>query len=211
MGPLIAHARNAATVDLKLAGLTERDLTKLGWTKRKESNLSLFVSDSVFLVYPPDEDDPSGALAVARLAHKVARLIGGALDNDIPLRGAIAYGECFMQTRERPVFLGKPLAEAYQWSESQEWIGAMLAPSAVGALCEGDRDIFRACPNPDLCEYEVPLKENAVRPPLCVAVDWRRSGFWGWKAPELSGNESVSVAKKIENTRRFFDAPKSLA
>ncbi len=208
MDPLIGHARDAGNVDLELAGLTEADLVRLGWTEVDESLWALFVSDSIFIVRPPGQDDASGGLAVIFLAHKVAHLIAMAMDSGIPLRGAIAYGECFVGTRGQ-VFLGKPLAEAYLWGERQEWIGAMLAPSAVDALCGTDRNIFRSMPSPDLCEYEIPLKGNVLRPPLCVSIDWRRSGFWGRRPPKITGREPIDVVRKIDNTRAFFETQRS--
>lgn len=51
----------------------------------------------------------------------------------IPLRGAIACGPMYADFRKR-VFFGQAMVEAYEYGESQDWIGLVLCPSAEAAM-----------------------------------------------------------------------------
>jgi hypothetical protein len=53
--------------------------------------------------------------------------------NEIPVRGAISCGDLYTQL-ERNVFIGPALIEAYRYGEGQDWLGFLLAPSAVETL-----------------------------------------------------------------------------
>lgn len=56
-----------------------------------------------------------------------------ALMAGLPLRGAIAFGECVV-VPSRGVFVGPPLVDAYLLSEAQDWIGVALHDSCLRFL-----------------------------------------------------------------------------
>ena len=134
------------------------------------------------------------------------------------LRGAISFGECIVSVKGRPALLGEPTREASDWEKKQEWMGAVLAPSAVSTLKRGAAESKRINGSdwngqyPDyLVRYDVPLKGNlgVVRQPM-VALNWA-SGFipggmmWRPKIPTVPETGSVPdvVRLKIESTVEF--------
>jgi hypothetical protein len=64
----------------------------------------------------------------------------------IPVRGAIAFGPFFRQTLDtaqgdagKSVFLaGRPIIEAYEYEGRQDWVGTILAPTALEAARSAD-------------------------------------------------------------------------
>ena len=84
-------------------------------------------SDSIVLSTP--DDSPNSFLA---LANQCSVLLGAMLEKDIPLRGAIACGSYFRTQTTGGVFLaGKAIIDAYNFEKAQDWVGIMLAPSAI--------------------------------------------------------------------------------
>ncbi|MCW8196040.1 hypothetical protein F6455_14700 [Proteobacteria bacterium 005FR1] len=57
--------------------------------------------------------------------------------NEIPVRGAISCGDLYSQL-ERNVFIGPALIDAYRYGEGQDWLGFVLAPSAIRQLGQLD-------------------------------------------------------------------------
>lgn len=50
-----------------------------------------------------------------------------ALEQELPLRGAISYGQYSIKDN---IMLGYVVDEAASWHESTDWIGVILTPSA---------------------------------------------------------------------------------
>lgn len=89
----------------------------------------LLMSDSVVIYSEPvgrgDENFTRHLSSILRVGRViVARLLAAGL----PTRGAISHGEFYANETDQ-VFVGKALVEAYELAESQEWIGAAVAPS----------------------------------------------------------------------------------
>jgi hypothetical protein len=54
------------------------------------------------------------------------------LENEIALRGAIAYGDYRREKNAGGVFVaGKAIVDAYTFERQQDWVGVMLAPTTV--------------------------------------------------------------------------------
>ncbi len=96
---------------------------ELGW---------LLFSDSILVSLPVDFDDPNEPLyfkglrwtAFLYVCTFLQRLM---FDKGLPLRGAISYGDFFI---EENYFAGKPIIESYQASESLELSGCIMARSS---------------------------------------------------------------------------------
>lgn len=89
-----------------------------------------------------------------------------ALSMDIPIRGAIAAGDAILD-KATNTFMGKPIVEAHELEDAQDWIGIAFAHSAMWPPLVADM-------SPKLIiEYEVPLKKGVAEP---IALDWPR--FW---------------------------------
>ncbi len=55
------------------------------------------------------------------------------ITNHIPVRGSLTIGEFYTQ-KEKNIFLGKALVEAYEYGETQNWLGFILTPSVYEYL-----------------------------------------------------------------------------
>jgi len=53
--------------------------------------------------------------------------------NGIPARGAITHGSLYSQSSKN-IFVGPALIDAYQYAESQAWLGFVLTPSVFSRL-----------------------------------------------------------------------------
>ena len=92
-----------------------------------------------------------------------------ALSLRLPLRGALAIGELYMDT-SRGIFLGAPIVEGAQAESAQRWCGFSLGPSFKEYPCivPGDRFL-------DHADHVKPGRTEHV---LSVGVDWT----WHWRA-----------------------------
>ena len=84
-------------------------------------------SDSIVLT--AKGDGPESLIAVAGAC---SRLLADLLNASIPLRGAIAFGDFFRSRISESVFVaGRAVIDAYRFEQAQDWIGVMVAPSAL--------------------------------------------------------------------------------
>jgi hypothetical protein len=83
-------------------------------------------SDSIVLT-TYDDDRSFQALLL-----RCSRMFGLMLEIEVPLRGAIAHGPFLRQGVPGGVFVaGRAIVDAYRFETAQDWVGIMLAPSAV--------------------------------------------------------------------------------
>ena len=82
-----------------------------------------------FLMYSSDNSAPSFTAIEATTRWFIYFLIC----SGIPVRGAMACGD-FYAEKINSVFFGQALIEAYHYGENQDWIGFILAPSAVNQM-----------------------------------------------------------------------------
>jgi len=163
-------------------GLSDRDMERLGF-QRWAAIYSVSISDTI-LMRRPDWELGDRAIAeaeaVVALAHKVCEIIKINSAQGVPLRAAIAFGECLISVGETRALLGAPTGEASAWERRQEWIGGMLTPSAVAALRNGAEEA-KEINGPDfrprypnvLLSYPIPLKSNGpALPGPQVALNW---------------------------------------
>ena len=85
----------------------------------------IWFSDT-FLLYSPDNTASSFTAIEATTRWFVYSLIAAG----IPVRGAMSCGD-FYADKENDIFFGPALIEAYHYGENQDWIGFVLAPTAV--------------------------------------------------------------------------------
>jgi hypothetical protein len=94
-------------------------------------------SDSIVLNVKGDDPQPLAAVAGA-----CSQLLGALLNENIALRGAIAFGGFVREAFEGSIFVaGRAVIDAYRFEKHQDWIGVMLAPSAVAQV----RDLTDRC------------------------------------------------------------------
>ncbi len=83
-------------------------------------------SDSIVLTTVDDSEQSFKAIV-----RRCSRALGLMIEEEIPLRGAIAHGSFVRESGGGGVFVaGKAILEAYKYECLQDWVGVMLAPSA---------------------------------------------------------------------------------
>lgn len=89
---------------------------------KSEITKVLSISDTIALFTTGPSD-----VAIEIQAKICGWLLPYALDQELPLRGAISYGEYSIKEN---IMLGYAVDEAASWHESTDWIGVILSPSA---------------------------------------------------------------------------------
>jgi|SRR5271168_3766126 hypothetical protein len=98
-------------------------------TAKRKVDFVVF-SDSIVLT--SEGDSPESLITIAEAC---SRLMADLLNKEIPLRGAIACGQYFRSRVANSVFVaGRAVIDAYQFEQAQNWIGIMLAPSALARV-----------------------------------------------------------------------------
>jgi hypothetical protein len=87
-------------------------------------------SDSIVLTVGGDGPD-----SLLEIASACSRLMSELLAADIPIRGAISHGAFVRSSVGESVFVaGGAVIDAYQFEQAQDWIGIMIAPSALARV-----------------------------------------------------------------------------
>ena len=90
---------------------------------------AVIFSDSIVLT-----KDGSDAESLHAICWACALLTYFLLENNTPVRGAIAHGDYYRSPFGKSTFVaGRPIVEAYDYETKQDWVGVMLAPSALRA------------------------------------------------------------------------------
>jgi len=204
--------------------LSHEDMEQLGF-RRAATTYSVSISDTIMLMRRPDWEIGNRAIAEAQavvaLAEQVCKIIRINSFFGVPLRGAIAFGECLISVGESRALLGLATGEASAWERQQEWIGGMLTPSTVAALRAGaeaakefNGSDFKLKYPTTLTSYPIPLKPDCpALPKPHVALNW----ITGWlsggamlygdgKIPDEPSNDlPEDIRRKHENTRDFAE------
>jgi hypothetical protein len=151
-------------------------------------------------------------VAFARQLHTTCFL------NGIPLRGALAYGECYTD-EERSIYFGRALLEAMALEKAQEWIGCAICDSACAVVQEYFRErhrrggpldwkmtLFGPMSQHSVHAYPVPLKGRD--PENRLVINWAGAIIGRVNIHEhlfdkvLTGNPSIDV--KYKNTLAYL-------
>lgn len=181
----------------------QRSIFEINGQRSSSVPIVLQASDS-FVVF----SDVKGPADVAQFIWNIHHLVFHAmLMEELPIRGAIAYGEALVQT-EPVMFVGAAVLEAFECEKRQAWAGACLAPS-LEKYIEGEglsKALF-----PLVIPYSVPAYGNCS---ARFAVNWMTDAFYFMdsehvrsKFPEcpVSDGEFQKVQEKIRNTVAFLE------
>jgi len=177
----------------------------------------LYFSDTIMLWTPPMDarDGDFNALAFSHICNTVGNLIALALINSLPLRGGLAFGECYIDPAKQ-LAVGQPIVDAYLLEQNQEWLGAAISSEQ---LCEPStyEHLDEWC---GLVRYDVPTKITPSHE--LFAVDWTRiarmprivtQSLWKINAQSaveralsegLAAATQESVYRKWQNAAEFF-------
>jgi hypothetical protein len=94
-------------------------------------------SDSIVLTIAQDTPE-----ALVTIAGACSRLLFDLLQQGFPIRGAVSRGQFVRESIGESVFVaGRSVIDAYAFEQRQDWVGIMLAQSAVAAV----PDLFDRC------------------------------------------------------------------
>lgn len=169
---------------------------------RKETCKRFIFSDSIFLI--ANEDTEQGFVDLFTYAWRMMQI---AFAMKFPLRGAITYGDVYVE-QSKGIFIGESIVKAAIWESKQDWMGAVVDKSAIEryhAVFEGD-DILSAILKTLMPIYPVPLKGNVADEQN--VINWRTNiiSEHGIKALFQNKENDKSVERKIENTLLFAKA-----
>jgi hypothetical protein len=77
----------------------------------------------------------------------------------IPVRGAISFGKLYTHLAKN-IFIGQALIDAYRYGEGQDWLGFLLAPSALKRMAEV------GLPPQHRAHYRLVPKDGILKPNL---------------------------------------------
>jgi hypothetical protein len=191
--------------DIEVSGTTDRKIKKVAIKTFKDSHnkiKTLIISDTIILTMPADPIEVFG------FVFTISYLLRHSFDAGLPLRGAIDYGEFFIEDN---VFAGKPFVESYELSNRLALSGCVLT--------EGLKDrIGKSASEPPnnslLFPYKVPLNDGKEAD--CLVVDWL-SPFVQWGEVPLDVKQYIetkfsafgkqiksNVRPKIDNTEKIL-------
>jgi len=124
----------------------------IGNRKLETCSINIF-SDSI-IIYSNDGSE-AGFLSVVKC---VQRIIQSLILSQFPARGAITFGEMYID-ENRKIHAGIPLVETYKLEQEQEWIGVVIDKS----LQDQFKVLLDITALPKIGQYSVPLKEENIR------------------------------------------------
>ncbi|MFZ2148890.1 MAG: hypothetical protein WAV28_16880 [Sedimentisphaerales bacterium] len=147
----------------------------------------------------------------------------GLIWKKFPSRGALTVGKLYADHNSH-IYIGPGLIDAYEYSEKQNWIGFVLAPSVSERLKITDLSGYLDHES-DYMKYDVPVKEkeyvNGVIKSKLVFERLYAYKFTNYPYTEEHINEMFQVAKnkfrkerefvykgKYENTLKFIESLK---
>lgn len=169
-------------------------------------------SDTIFVwatVGQPNEEGGRSAafdcvqavcLATFGLMHRCAR-------RQVYLRGAIAFGDCFVSASP-PAFLGKPIVEAANLEHRQQWSGVALDRSAEAIL--DYEHLWKRGLRP-FVPYLVPMKDG--RDEVRLVIKWPQGMHLPHPLDAMRRHAhplTPEVEAKILHTSAFFETFENL-
>jgi len=148
-------------------------------------------SDTILLYIKANNDCKINTpeFVISSLCYACSLLLSKGFENNIPLRGALTFGECLIH--ENPFyFLGKSIYEISSLEKNQDWAGIVLSDNLNSFSFE----------HTYLTSYVVPFKKNPERR---TVINW----ILHYTIPDFekcfdSNNPNVIIKK--ENTIKFY-------
>lgn len=175
----------------------------------------MFLSDTIVVCFSSKKGTTiRPEMLILFVGYILERIFVSSFKQGVFFRGAISFGDFFCDS-ESNIAMGTAISEAYEWHESTEWIGTILAPSAKYAL---EMAILHRPVNGKF-EQEISCNFILYRPPFKGNIDYETFVFkWVFKLGDifLDGLELTSimevlsslsypmkVIQKYENTLKF--------
>lgn len=166
---------------------------------------SIVFSDTIVFYGINDESFLDEALIIISASN----LLSIAARNGIPLRGALTYGDVYIDRKEEHI-IGPAIVRGYDLERSQDWIGALVDYDFQDRFAEGNKSSPPILRN-NLLTYYVPLKSGDRIPYLCIGWMHRceitKSKLWKlfFGSKDCNGKHTHEVYRKYKNTLDFFE------
>lgn len=152
----------------------------------------VFFADTFLLFLESDNsckiNEPANS--INSLCYATLLIMGESFKNNISLRGAISFGEFYIQ-KDPVIIIGKPLSEIAQLEKSQNWAGVVLSYDLDSFNLE---DSF-------IVTYPVPFKKNTKE---MRVINWPLFSY----DPDFDrcfDSNRPDVVTKRENTKEFYE------
>lgn len=195
---IVRRVLKQVTDSQKAADVVEKDF------KFSPATNYLAFSDSILVYTNYSEDETHWKIQAGLFAAGCAGLCVGLFEEGLPVRGAIAKGEFFI---EQTCFAGKAIVEAYEFANTLELSGCVIVPTAESEFA-GSSD-----PLHTLFPYLVPLKgnqkQNLLTLNLCFGLLVKDSDdsrqFTITQFSRHNKNIGPEVVGKLNNTVHFLE------
>jgi hypothetical protein len=125
----------------------------------------------------------------------------------IPVRGAISFGKLYSHLAKN-IFIGEALIDAYRYGEGQNWLGFLLAPSAMKQMADV------GLPPHHRSHYRLVTKPGILKPQLdgpVYAFTFNNGEIQGHNAylaalEAMKGNADPAYRGKYENTIAYLQS-----
>jgi hypothetical protein len=175
LGTTAVHHETRQAEDLSVADVAERqDAIATSGRQGKRAafetatHMTLLIMSDSIIVYskPLSRSDLAFQERLSAMLRIGRTLLDKLLEYSLPCRGALSFGE-FHADPSDGIYVGSALVEAYEYAESQDWIGAVVAPSLhhdvdamqrTSTMVEWPKARSTAVPQWDYRLWDVPLK-----------------------------------------------------
>lgn len=137
----------------------------------------------------------SPQIAISIHAELCSWALSYALEQELPLRGAISYGEYSIADN---IMLGYAVDEAASWHETTDWIGVILTPSAKMVLKNELPEFVTTYEN-------IPFKKSMKTLNLCVKWNFDDEKKL-YDIIQKKGPHVPDIAPKYLNTLQFLNS-----
>ncbi|MHB9020184.1 MAG: hypothetical protein ACYC3G_04960 [Minisyncoccota bacterium] len=127
-------------------------------------------------------------------------LFHSANSNGIPIRGAITVGEVIVN---EGIHIGKPIVEAYEMEQSQDWIGCWISDDAIKFISQ--KLLERHMKGNLILKYKVPFKSGGIKD--CYVFNWVQLPFesdYDYGVLRVKPGHDWSAERKHLNTRNYI-------
>jgi hypothetical protein len=129
----------------------------------KTNTIPIIFSDSIFLV-----SKDNSIKSACDIIEDATWIFSKAIKKEIPIKGAIAYGE-FTSDIEHSVYFGRPLIDAYELQNELRLYGVIIHHTAEKQLNKMNINGLKMIEDYHFIKYHVPMKSGNIKHYLC---DW---------------------------------------
>lgn len=177
-----------------------------------------FFSDTILLFSEPIDrygviNDYLFVKAFDQMQNTCAAIMSIAVNQDLPLRGGIAFGDTYI-VASKNIYLGQPMIDAHLIEEAQEWIGVAFHESCFSEYdhlptsddlpkMTGDNSLLLKEGLCRVIRWDVPVKPESNIHKLLWALNWMQ----GVKASLYANLEryiNSPFESKWNNTIKYF-------